>query len=134
MKPQRRILSQITRGIRGNSDYMRFWWVNQNQTYRHYHGRAFLLTAGLAALTSANTVLWSAATDRTTGSRSVGAAFQLGGKLGVGRCGGIEKTSLISLTSEERRTRPQARRALADEVLHPLDRRGGVGGHRACRS
>src|ERR1700739_1169320 len=25
---------------------------------------------------------------------------------GVGRCGGIEKTSLISLTSEERRTRP----------------------------
>jgi hypothetical protein len=41
-----------------------------------------------------------------TGSRSVGAAFQLGGKLGVGRCGGIEKTTLISLTSEERRTRP----------------------------
>jgi hypothetical protein len=31
---------------------------------------------------------------------------QLGGKLTVGRCGGIEKTSLISLTSEERRTRP----------------------------
>ena len=32
----------------------------------------------------------------TTGSRSVGAAFQLGGKLGAGPCGGIEKTSLIS--------------------------------------
>jgi hypothetical protein len=43
---------------------------------------------------------------RTTGSKSVGAVFQLGGNLGVGRCGGIEKTSLISLTSEERRTRP----------------------------
>src|SRR6516162_9625142 len=43
---------------------------------------------------------------RTTGSKSVGAAFQLGGKLGLGRCGGIEKTSLISLTSEERWTRP----------------------------
>ena len=43
---------------------------------------------------------------RTTGSELVGATFQLGGKLGVGRCGGIEKTSLISLTSEERRARP----------------------------
>ena len=41
---------------------------------------------------------------RTTGSGSVGATFQPGGKFGVGRCGGIEKTSLISLTSEERRT------------------------------
>jgi hypothetical protein len=29
---------------------------------------------------------------------SVGATFQLGGKFGVGRSGGIEKTSLISLT------------------------------------
>jgi hypothetical protein len=28
--------------------------------------------------------------------------FQLGAVFGVGRCGGIEKTSLISLTSEER--------------------------------
>ena len=46
------------------------------------------------------------ASYRTTGSGSVGATFQLGGKLGVGRCGGIEKTSLISLTSEQRRTRP----------------------------
>ena len=36
--------------------------------------------------------------------------FQLGGKFGVGRCGGIEKTSLISLTSEERRTRPNEER------------------------
>jgi putative SOS response-associated peptidase YedK len=26
--------------------------------------------------------------------------------VGVGRCGGIEKTSLISLTSEDRRARP----------------------------
>jgi hypothetical protein len=43
---------------------------------------------------------------RTTGRESVGATFQLGGKFGVGRCGGIENTSLISLTSEERRTRP----------------------------
>jgi hypothetical protein len=42
---------------------------------------------------------------RTTGSVSVGATFQLGGKFGVGRSGGIEKTSLISLTSEDRRAR-----------------------------
>ena len=41
---------------------------------------------------------------------SVGATFQLGGKFGVGRSGGIEKTSLISLTSEERRTRPHMAR------------------------
>jgi hypothetical protein len=41
-----------------------------------------------------------------TGRESVGATFQLGGKFGVGRSGGIEKTSLISLTSEERRARP----------------------------
>ena len=32
-------------------------------------------------------------------------------EFGVGRCGGIEKTSLISLTSEERRTRPHIGRA-----------------------
>ena len=44
--------------------------------------------------------------ERTTGSGSVGATFQLGAILGVGRCGGIEQTSLISLTSE-RRARPQ---------------------------
>src|SRR5712671_7341112 len=48
---------------------------------------------------------------RTTGSGSVGATFQLGGKLGVGRFGGIEKTSLISLTSEDRRARPHMTRA-----------------------
>src|SRR5438128_15855 len=41
-----------------------------------------------------------------TGRSSVGAAFQLAGMLGVGRSSGIEKTSLISLTSEERRARP----------------------------
>src|SRR5271168_4894569 len=41
-----------------------------------------------------------------TGKSSVGAAFQLAGMFGVGRSGGIEKTSLISLTSEERRARP----------------------------
>jgi hypothetical protein len=40
---------------------------------------------------------------RRSGPReSVGATFQLGAVFGVGRCGGIEKTSLISLTSEER--------------------------------
>src|ERR1700738_3561783 len=44
-----------------------------------------------------------------TGKSSVGAAFQLAGTLGVGRSGGIEKTSLISLTSEERRARPHMR-------------------------
>src|SRR5205823_7273990 len=50
---------------------------------------------------------WPAfASKRTTGSQSVGAPFQVSGKFGVGRCGEIEKTSLISLTSEERRTRP----------------------------
>jgi hypothetical protein len=32
--------------------------------------------------------------------------FQLGAMFGVGRSGGMEKTSLLSLTSEERRTRP----------------------------
>jgi hypothetical protein len=43
------------------------------------------------------------ASYRTTGRGSVGATFQLAAMFGVGRCGGIEKTSLISLTSEERR-------------------------------
>ena len=33
----------------------------------------------------------------------IGATFQLGATFGVARSGGIEKTSLISLTSEERR-------------------------------
>jgi hypothetical protein len=47
------------------------------------------------------------------GQESVGATFQLGGKLGVGRFGGIEKTSLISLTSEERRARPHMRGNIA---------------------
>jgi hypothetical protein len=51
------------------------------------------------------------ASKRTIGSWSVGAAFQLGAKFGVGRCGGMEKTRLISLTSEERRTRPHMERA-----------------------
>jgi hypothetical protein len=32
---------------------------------------------------------------------------------GVGRSGGIENTSLISLTSEERRARPHMRRYMA---------------------
>jgi hypothetical protein len=32
--------------------------------------------------------------------------FQLGAMFGVGRCGGIEKTSLISPSSDERRRRP----------------------------
>src|SRR6266446_2451881 len=47
---------------------------------------------------------------RTIGSGSVGATFQLGAMFGVARCGGIEKTSLISLTSEERRARPHMAR------------------------
>jgi len=38
---------------------------------------------------------------RTIGTGSVGAIF-LGAMFGVGRCGVIEKTSLISVTSEER--------------------------------
>ena len=49
----------------------------------------------------------------------MGAAFQLGGKLGVGRCGGIEKTSLISLTSEERRTRPHIGRKIGSPDVRP---------------
>jgi hypothetical protein len=51
------------------------------------------------------------ASKRTTGRASVGATFQLGAVFGVGRCGGIEKTSLISLTSEERRTRARTARS-----------------------
>jgi hypothetical protein len=51
------------------------------------------------------------ASYRTTGRGSVGATFQLGAMLGVGRSGGIENTSLISLTSEERRARPHMERA-----------------------
>ena len=50
---------------------------------------------------------------------SVGAAFQLGAKFGGGRCGGIEKTSLISLTSEERRTRPHIDRKIGSPVRTP---------------
>jgi hypothetical protein len=46
------------------------------------------------------------ASKRTIGSWSVGAAFQLGGKFGVGRSGGMPRTSLVSLTSEGRRTHP----------------------------
>jgi len=40
------------------------------------------------------------------GTESVGATFQLGGKFGIGRSGGIRNATLISLTSEERRARP----------------------------
>jgi hypothetical protein len=43
----------------------------------------------------------------------MGAAFQFAGMFGVGRSGGIEKTSLISLTSEERRARPRMNRKVA---------------------
>ena len=49
---------------------------------------------------------WSFGLKRTIGRESIGATFQLGGKFGVGRSGGIRKTSLISLTSEDRRARP----------------------------
>jgi hypothetical protein len=51
------------------------------------------------------------ARERSREDARVGATFQLGGKFGVGRCGGIENTSLISLTSEERRTRPHMLRS-----------------------
>src|ERR1700726_2745325 len=44
---------------------------------------------------------------------------QLGAMFGVGRCGGIEKTSLISLTSEERRTRPHMRASIAPRGRGP---------------
>src|ERR1700761_1932603 len=49
---------------------------------------------------------WSSSSNRTTGSALVGATFQLAAKFGVGRSGGIPKTDLISLTSEDRRARP----------------------------
>ena len=49
--------------------------------------------------------------QQTTGSGSVGAKFQLGAMFDTGRSGGIEKTSLISLTSEERGARPHMARA-----------------------
>ena len=39
-------------------------------------------------------------------SGSVGATFQLAAKLGAGCSGGVEKTSLIPLVSEEGRARP----------------------------
>jgi hypothetical protein len=48
--------------------------------------------------------------NRTIGSWPVGAPFQVGGKFGLGRSGGIENASLISLTSVERRTRPHMAR------------------------
>jgi hypothetical protein len=38
---------------------------------------------------------------------------------GVGRCGGIEKTSLASLTSEVRRTRPHMPVTIAPRGLWP---------------
>jgi hypothetical protein len=39
-------------------------------------------------------------------SGETGKIHLIGGDRGAGRSGGIEKTSLISLTSEERRARP----------------------------
>ena len=44
--------------------------------------------------------------NRTIGKLSVGAPFHVGAKFGGGRSGGIENAILISMTSEERRTRP----------------------------
>jgi hypothetical protein len=55
----------------------------------------------------------------STGSGSVGATFQLGAMFGVGRSGGTAKTSLISLTSEERRTRPHMRASIAPRGRRP---------------
>jgi hypothetical protein len=43
----------------------------------------------------------------------VGAPFQVGAKFGSGRSGGIEKAILVSLKSEERRTRPPGATAIA---------------------
>jgi hypothetical protein len=56
---------------------------------------------------------WSFGLKRTIGSGSVGATFQLGGKFGAGRSGGIPNAILISLTSEERRERPHIKAILA---------------------
>src|SRR5215469_14625677 len=58
-----------------------------------------------------------------TGRESVGATFQLGGKFGVGRSGGIEKTSLISLMSEESRTRPHGGIAGQERGRHAAGQR-----------
>jgi hypothetical protein len=49
-------------------------------------------------------------------------ALQLGAMLGVGRCGGIENTSLVLLTSEERRTRPHMASALRCSDKRPKPR------------
>jgi hypothetical protein len=43
--------------------------------------------------------------NRTIGSGSLGATFRLAEKFDLGRSGEIEKTSLISETLEDRRTR-----------------------------
>jgi hypothetical protein len=59
------------------------------------------------------------ASKRTTGRGSVGATFQLGGKFGVGRSGGIEKASLISLHVEAVNRR-QELVAVAQMVLAEL--------------
>jgi hypothetical protein len=45
-----------------------------------------------------------------TGTASVGAPFKLRAMFGIGRLGRIEETSLISPTSQERRTRPHMAR------------------------
>jgi hypothetical protein len=65
--------------------------------------------------------------------QGIGAAFQLGAMLGVGRCAGIEKTSLISLTSDERRARPhlsQPYRALCSPASYAQEAAGPLAG---CR-
>src|SRR6516162_9835650 len=67
------------------------------------------------------------ASKRTTGRESVGATFQLGGKLGIGRSGGMWKAILISLTSEERRTRPHMSLILMSRCRRP---KGGTAGRR----
>lgn len=66
---------------------------------------------------------------RTIGSGSVGATFQLGARFGLGRSGGIEKTSLISLTSEDRRARPHM---LADIAAPGAQAKPLVGGRPAA--
>jgi hypothetical protein len=61
------------------------------------------------------------ASKRTTGSGSVGATFRLGAMLGVGRSDGVEKTSLISLTSEERDARGHTWREHSGAGTQALD-------------
>jgi len=52
--------------------------------------------------------------------------LQPAAKFGVGRSGGMEKTSLISLTSEERGTRPHIGRKIGSPDVKPKQGNLGV--------